>query len=96
MSDYIRVSVNHIAHRPENITPIEAAGITLAAQTAYQSVFEAAKLKPGQTVFVYGGSTSVGAFAIQIAKSMGCRVVASASGKNEAMVRGLGADEVCQ
>lgn len=46
------------------------------------------------SVFVNGGSSSVGAFAIQIAKAKGATVWASASGKNEQFVRSLGADEV--
>jgi NADPH:quinone reductase-like Zn-dependent oxidoreductase len=45
-------------------------------------------------VFINGGSSSVGAFAIQIAKAKGINVVASASAKNEELVRSLGADEV--
>jgi NADPH:quinone reductase-like Zn-dependent oxidoreductase len=53
-----------------------------------------AKLEEGQCIFINGGSSSVGAFAIQIAKAKGCKVYASASGKNEEFVRGLGADEV--
>ena len=51
-------------------------------------------LQAGQTLFVNGGSTAVGAFAIQLAKARGARVVAAASAKNEAYVRALGADEV--
>ena len=55
---------------------------------------ELAKLEEGQTLFVNGGSTAVGAYAIQLAKLKGAKVVATASGKNEGYVRGLGADEV--
>lgn len=62
--------------------------------TGYQALFQVAKLEAGQTVFINGGSTSVGAFAIIFAKARGIKVVASASGKNEAFVRKMGADEV--
>jgi hypothetical protein len=62
--------------------------------TAYQGLVGMAGLEKGQRVFINGGSSSVGAFAIQIAKAKGCWVYASASGKNEEFVRGLGADEV--
>jgi NADPH:quinone reductase-like Zn-dependent oxidoreductase len=57
-------------------------------------VVEIAKLESGQTVFVNGGSSCIGAMAIQIAKARGVRVVACASGRNEELVRNLGADEV--
>lgn len=88
------MSASNLILRPPNVTATEAAGITLTAQTAYQALVEMARIEPGQAVFINGGSTAVGAFAIQIAKAKGCRVVASASGKNEEFVRGLGADEV--
>ena len=73
--------------------------LTLPFQCLFRSnslaVDAQGNLEPGQTVFVNGGSSSVGAFAIQIAKAKGAaKVVASASGKNEEFVRGLGADEV--
>ena len=80
--------------RPSNISPVQAAGITLAGLTAYQALIHVGKLEAEQTVFVNGGSSSVGAFAIQIAKAKGAHVVATASGKNEAFVRKMGADEV--
>ncbi|EED85578.1 predicted protein [Postia placenta Mad-698-R] len=93
LAQYASISASHIVRRPVNVTPTQAAGIPLAAMTAYQALFDVAHLKPEQHVFINGGSTAVGGFAIQIAKSIGCKVVASASGKNEGYVRSLGADE---
>lgn len=94
LSEYTVVPADHITARPPNITPTQAAGISLAGMTGYQALFTVAKLEAGQTVFINGGSTSVGAFAIIFAKARGIKVVASASGKNEAFVRKMGADEV--
>ncbi|KAJ6571729.1 hypothetical protein B0H19DRAFT_1208990 [Mycena capillaripes] len=54
---------------------------------------EKLKVEPGQTVFINGGSSAIGLSAIQIAKSMGCRVVATASGRNKDVLLGLGVDE---
>jgi len=93
LAQYLRVPASHVVTRPSNVTATEAAGFTLAGQTAWQSLFNLAKLEAGQTVFINGGSSSVGAFAIQIAKAKGIKVVATASAKNEELVRGLGADE---
>jgi NADPH:quinone reductase-like Zn-dependent oxidoreductase len=64
------------------------------AVTAYQALFDVGKLQPGQKVFINGGSTSVGIYAIQFAKAIGCEVHASASGKNEEFLKGLGVDKV--
>lgn len=61
--------------------------------TALQTLNQAG-LEQGQTLFVNGGSTAVGAWAIQLAKIRGCKVVATASGKNEDYVKKMGADEV--
>lgn len=92
LAQYTRISASHVVRRPINITPTQAAGIPVAALTAYQALFNVAHLKPEQHVFINGGSTSVGAFAIQFAKAIGCNVTVSASGRNEAFVRSLGAD----
>jgi NADPH:quinone reductase-like Zn-dependent oxidoreductase len=94
LSQYIRVPSSCLVKRPFNITAVEAAGITLCALTAYQALHHIAKVEPEQTVFINGGSCASGAFAIQIAKAKGARVVATASAKNEQVIRSLGADEV--
>ncbi|KAF8968381.1 hypothetical protein BDZ97DRAFT_1916217 [Flammula alnicola] len=93
LAQYTKVSTDSIVPRPPNVTPTQAAGFTLAGQTAYAAIMNSIDLKPGQTVFVNGGSTAVGAFAIQLAKIRGAKVTASASGKNEEFVRKMGADE---
>ena len=94
LCQYVRVPSNCLAKRPSSITPVEAAGITLAALTSYQALHHIAKVEPEQTVFINGGSSATGAFAIQLAKAKGARVVATASAKNEQVIRNLGADEV--
>lgn len=93
LASYIFVSADHIVLKPPNVSFIEASGLAGSGLTAYHALFGIGKLEPGQSVFINGGSTSIGVFAIQLAKSIGCRVYASASGKNEKFVRDLGADE---
>ncbi len=94
LAEYTKVSASRAVIRPKNVTPTEASGFPIAGLTAYQALFHMAKLEEGQSVFINGGSTAVGSFAIQLAKARGARVAVSASGKNEQYVRGLGADEV--
>ncbi|KAF8884016.1 hypothetical protein BD779DRAFT_1674317 [Infundibulicybe gibba] len=91
LAEYIRLPACTLMTRPPNLTPVQACGIPLAAQTAYQALVEIAKVEPGQTIFINGGSTAVGAFAIQIAKARGCQTVVSASAQSERFVRELGA-----
>ncbi|KAH0584321.1 Zinc-type alcohol dehydrogenase-like protein C16A3.02c [Termitomyces sp. J132] len=93
LTHYVRMPADHLVIRPPHVSPIEASGITLVAETAYEGLVDIAKLEAGQSVLINGGSSAVGAYAIQIAKAKGARVVATASGKNEAFVRKMGADE---
>ena len=94
LAEYSKVSADCAAIRPKNVTPTEASGFPIAGLTAYQTLFHIAALEEGQSVFINGGSTAVGSFAIQLAKAKGARVAVSASGENEVYVRALGADEV--
>lgn len=66
----------------------------LVGATAYRALFHDLKLQPGQSIFINGGSTSIGIIAIQVAKSLGCTVTATASGKNEEFLKSLGVDKV--
>jgi|SRR5882762_2886153 NADPH:quinone reductase-like Zn-dependent oxidoreductase len=94
LNQYTRLPASSIAPLPSNISFTQGSGFALAGVTALQALVDCGNVQEGQSVFINGGSSSVGAFAIQIAKAKGCKVVASASGGNEELVRGLGADDV--
>ncbi|KAI0655133.1 NAD-P-binding protein [Cubamyces menziesii] len=93
LAQYTRLPAANLARRPPNISATQAAGFCLAGLTAYQALVDIGRIQEGQWVFVNGGSTAVGSFAIMIAKALGARVGTSASGRNEQYVRDLGADE---
>lgn len=78
--------------KPKSLTFVEAAAVPLAAMTAWQAMFDAGGLKEGQTVLIQGGSGGVGAFAVQIAKAKGAKVIATASTPNQEFLKQLGAD----
>src|SRR5258706_10058083 len=82
LSEYIRVRAVHVAKKPKNIGSVEAAGIATTALTAWQMLFKHAQIKEADHIFVNGGTSSVGMWAIQMAKANGCRVTATTSGKN--------------
>jgi NADPH:quinone reductase-like Zn-dependent oxidoreductase len=94
LAQYAYAPSKTIVHRPEGISPNEASGIAIVSLTAYAAVYQIGKLEAGQRIFINGGTTSVGIYAIQFAKALGCKVYASASGKNEEFLRNLGVDEV--
>lgn len=82
-----------IAHLPDAVSAVEASTLPIGALTAWQAYFDFAKLKAGDTVLIHGGAGAVGTFAIQIAKGVGARVIATARGAEAtALCRELGAD----
>lgn len=94
IAEYVDIDQQYVAHTPVSLNFDQAAGVPLVALTSYQGLFEHAKLKTGQRVLVLGGSSATGFFAVQLAKTIGAYVIATASGKNSDFVKSLGADEV--
>jgi NADPH:quinone reductase-like Zn-dependent oxidoreductase len=93
-AEYIVLEAEHAAIKPKNISFAEAASIPLAALTAYQSLFDAAKVNEGDTVLIHAAAGGVGGFGVQLAKDRGAVVWATASGGNQEYVRNLGASQV--
>ena len=83
-----------IAPKPVTLTHEAAATVPIGALTAWQGLFERAKMQPGERVVVQGGAGAVGLFAVQLAHLHGAHVIATASQKNLQLVAELGADEV--
>jgi NADPH:quinone reductase-like Zn-dependent oxidoreductase len=81
-----------IAPKPQSLDYIHAASVPIAAMTAWQALFDAADLQPGQTVLIHGAAGGVGGYAIQFAKWKGAQVIATASAANIDYVKNLGAD----
>jgi NADPH:quinone reductase-like Zn-dependent oxidoreductase len=93
-AEYVAVRSMEVAFAPASISLDKAAGIPLAAQTAWTALFEQAGLRAGQSVLIHGASGGVGSFAVQLAKAAGARVIGTCSKNHIAMVKSLGADEV--
>src|SRR6202023_2529171 len=91
-AEYDVVDEAETAMKPKSINFVEAASVPLVALTAWQALIDAAKLSAGQTVLIHGGSGGVGSYAIQIAKTRGAKVIATASMPNQDLLKQLGAD----
>jgi len=63
---------------PKGVSLIEAAALPETVFTVWANVFEAAALKPSETLLVHGGASGIGTTAIQMAKAHGARVFATA------------------
>jgi NADPH:quinone reductase-like Zn-dependent oxidoreductase len=66
----------------------------VVAVTAWQMLFDRAKVREGQTVVIHGGAGNVGAYAVQLARASKLHVIATVHGDDADYVRGSGADEV--
>src|SRR5437870_10209723 len=91
-AEYAVATDKEVSPKPKSLTFEEAAAVPLAAETAWQALFDTAKLSAGQAVLIHGGSGGVGSFAIQIAKARGAKVFATASTPNQDLLKQLGAD----
>jgi NADPH:quinone reductase-like Zn-dependent oxidoreductase len=91
-ADYATVKEWEVAAKPTSLNFVEAAAVPMGALTAWQALVDVAKLQPGQTILIHGGSGGVGSFAVQIAKARGARVIATASTANQDFLKQLGAD----
>ena len=80
---------------PRGLSFEEAACIPLVFETAWEMLVHRAALAPGETVLVHAAGSGVGSAAVQIAKLLGARVIATAgSDQKLERARGLGADDV--
>ncbi|KAJ5691923.1 hypothetical protein N7462_001346 [Penicillium macrosclerotiorum] len=92
LCEYVRVPGGNVTRIPETMDMAAASGINGCGSTAVKMI-RTSGVSPGHTVLVNGASGSVGSVLVQMLKMRGARVVAIASGGNEELVRGLGADE---
>ena len=93
-AEYAVISVTSLARKPVSMTFEQAAGVPIAAETAYRALHETGKIERGQTVLIHGAAGGVGSSAVQIAKAAGARVIGTASSNNQEFLRSLGVDEV--
>ena len=93
-AEYAVIPVGSLARKPKALSFEQAAGVPIAAETAYRALHEAAKLARGQTILIHGAAGGVGSAAVQVAKAAGAHVIGTASASNHEFVRSLGADEV--
>ncbi|WP_206026364.1 NADP-dependent oxidoreductase [Roseimicrobium sp. ORNL1] len=83
-----------IATKPRRLSHEEAAAVPIGALTAWQGLHDRAQLQSGERVLIHGGSGAVGVFAIQLARTIGAEVITTASKRNEAFLKELGATQV--
>ncbi|RLL51011.1 alcohol dehydrogenase [Mariprofundus sp. EBB-1] len=92
-AEYIAVPEPFVAIKPDCLDFIDAAAAPLVLITAWEALFDRARIQGGQKVFIHAGAGGVGHVAIQLAKLAGCDVATTVSNTEKAdFVRQLGAD----
>jgi NADPH:quinone reductase-like Zn-dependent oxidoreductase len=93
-AQFLAAPADSAAPKPRTLSHTEAATLPVAAQTAWQALFDHGKLQRGETVLIHAAAGGVGSFAVQLAHHHGARVLATASASNADYLKNLGADEV--
>jgi putative PIG3 family NAD(P)H quinone oxidoreductase len=93
-AERVAVAAVQVLPRPNALSLTAAAGLPETVCTVYSNLFQIAKLQPGETLLVHGGSSGIGTTAIQLGKAFGARVVCTvgSAAKAERCLE-LGADQ---
>jgi NADPH:quinone reductase-like Zn-dependent oxidoreductase len=91
----LAISARNVLPKPARLSFEEAAAVPLTFMTAWHALVRRAKLRLGETVLVHAAGSGVGVAAVQIAKLLGARVIATAGSDAKLQkAKALGADEV--
>lgn len=92
-AEYCVANEGHCIAWPENLTHLEAGAIIETVFTVQSNLFDRAQLAAGERVLIHGGSSGIGATAIQLAKLNGATVFTTAGSQEKCeFCRSLGAD----
>ncbi|MDQ6598973.1 quinone oxidoreductase [Bacillus salipaludis] len=93
LAEFMLADVDLLAHKPKNLTMEEAAALPLVTITAWEALFNRARLITGQDLLIHGATGGVGHIAIQLAKWGGATVFTTASSQEKLEIgKRLGAD----
>jgi len=93
LAEYAVVHEDWLHPTPPGVSDTQAAAAALVGLTAHLGLFRDAKLQPGETVFVNGGTGGVGSMVVQMTKAIGGKVVTTVGSAEKAeLCRRWGAD----
>ena len=93
-AEYVAAPADVLAAAPRTVELADAAALPSAGLTAWQSLFEYAGLKAGQSILVNGAGGAVGGYAVQLARQAGATVTATGSARSTGRIRSYGADRI--
>lgn len=94
-AEYTVVPENSLIRLPDNVTFEDAACLPIAGLTAYHALFGVGNIQSGQNFFIWGGTSGLGTIAVQLAKSTGAKVFATAGNEEKTeFLKNLGVDYI--
>jgi NADPH:quinone reductase-like Zn-dependent oxidoreductase len=93
LAEYTAVEARNLAPLAADIDHTVAAALPISGLTAWQGLFDHARLTVGQTVLILGAAGGVGSIAVQLAREAGAGVIGSGRSADRDVVLGLGAHE---
>jgi NADPH:quinone reductase-like Zn-dependent oxidoreductase len=93
-AEYVAAPAEALAAAPRAVELADAAALPSTGLAAWQSLFEHAGLRAGQTVLINGAGGAVGGYAVQLAAQAGATVTATASARSLDRIRSYGADRI--
>src|SRR5258707_4812246 len=91
-AEYVAAAAGALAAAPRSVDLADAAALPSVGLTAWQSLFEHAGLKAGQSILVNGAGGAVGGDAVQLARQARATLSATASARSAGRLRSYGAD----
>jgi NADPH2:quinone reductase len=93
-AEYCNVPAGQCLPIPSDLTFVEAASLPETFFTVWSNVFDRARLQPGESLLIHGGSSGIGVTAIQMAKALGSTVYVTAGSDDKCkFCEELGADK---
>jgi NADPH:quinone reductase-like Zn-dependent oxidoreductase len=89
----IAVEARDVAPKPTSVDHVQAAALPQAGLTSWQALFTYGELTAGQTVVVHGAAGAVGSMAIQLARTVDARVIATGRSGHRSVALELGAHD---
>jgi NADPH:quinone reductase len=93
-AEYLVAPATELVPIPDGVDDVQAAAAPLVSLTAWQALFQTARMAAGERVLVHAAAGGVGHAAVQLARWRGGHVIGTARGENHDFLRGLGCEEV--
>ena len=93
-AEFVAARAADLAPKPRSLDHLRAAAVPLSGLTAWQALFDHARVAKGDRILIQGAAGGVGTFAVQFAHIRGIHVIGTASKRNTDFLKELGADEV--